>query len=80
MGVSSTGSQVFLKTDITGLELDKKEKISNELGDINTQIERLEKLLASDFGKKAPPQVILKESEKLEFYKQAAKKLHDQLD
>jgi valyl-tRNA synthetase len=80
MGVSSTGSQVFLKTDITGLELDRKEKISNELGDINTQIERLEKLLASDFGKKAPPQVILKENEKLEFYKQAAKKLHDQLD
>jgi valyl-tRNA synthetase len=71
---------VFLKTDITGLELDKKEKISNELGDINTQIERLKKLLASDFGKKAPPQVVLKEREKLETYKQAAKKLHDQLD
>ncbi len=79
LSVPSTGSQVFLKTNLNILGTGKKEKIISELKDINLQTERLEKLLASDFSNKAPVQVVQKEKEKLEAYKLAAKKLQDQL-
>jgi len=54
-------------------------KIIMDLDKIESQIRRLNNLLASEFGKKAPHHVIEKEKEKLFAYQQAAKKLKKQM-
>jgi len=46
---------------------------------VNSQIERLEKLLASDFAAKAPPAVVEKERAKLKDYLESREKLAAQL-
>ena len=79
ISVPSTGSLVFLITEDVGSDKDSAEKLHKELTETNSQIERLEKLLASDFATKAPAQVVQKEREKLETSMQTAKILKDQL-
>ena len=58
---------------------DEKARLEKELKETESHIERLEKLLASDFANKAPTQVVGKEREKLASYKETAEKIKAQL-
>jgi valyl-tRNA synthetase len=55
------------------------ERLSKELIETNNQIKRLDKLLTSDFGSKAPPVVVEKERIRLTQFKETAQKLEQQL-
>ena len=57
----------------------ERTRLMKELAETRSQIERLEKLLGSDFAKKAPVPVVTKEREKLDAYKETAKKIKAQL-
>jgi valyl-tRNA synthetase len=57
-----------------------KGRLEKELKETEFHIERLEKLLSSDFAGKAPPPVVAKEREKLAAYKETAKKLKSQFE
>ena len=59
-----------------GLERSRLEK---ELIEATAQINRLEKLLTSDFSVKAPPSVVQKERDKLSGFKETAAKLSAQI-
>jgi valyl-tRNA synthetase len=54
-------------------------RLSNEQKQVVNQIERLEKLLASDFAKKAPEAVVAKERERLTEFQQVASNIANQL-
>jgi valyl-tRNA synthetase len=58
---------------------EEKTRLEKELKEAESHIERLEKLLGSDFAKKAPAAVVQKEQEKLAGYKETAEKLKAQL-
>ena len=57
----------------------ERSRMEKEMADIESQIVRLEKLLSSDFAKKAPEGVIQKERERLKDYLEMADKLRSQL-
>ena len=57
----------------------ERARLDKELAEAESQIARLEKLLASDFAKKAPEAVVTKEREKLAAYKETAEKIRAQL-
>jgi valyl-tRNA synthetase len=54
-------------------------RLRKELAETQVQIERLEKLLGSDFGSKAPAAVVQKERERLAAFQETAGKLKAQL-
>ena len=54
-------------------------RLEKELKEAQSHIERLEKLLAGDFANKAPAQLVQKERDKLEGYKETADKIRAQL-
>jgi valyl-tRNA synthetase len=56
-----------------------KSRLEKELKEAESHIERLEKLLASDFANKAPAALVQKEREKLAGYKDTAEKIKAQL-
>jgi len=58
---------------------EERRRFKKELSDIQVQIDRLEKLLESDFASKAPAPVVQKEREKLAEFQQTAEKLRAQL-
>ncbi len=58
---------------------EERARLTKELAESEAQIARLEKLLASDFAAKAPPQVVQKEREKLLLYQETAAKIRAQL-
>jgi valyl-tRNA synthetase len=58
---------------------EQRKRLEKELADIQLQIDRLDKLLGSDFANKAPAQVVQKEREKLAAFQDTAGKLHTQL-
>jgi valyl-tRNA synthetase len=57
----------------------EKSRLEKELKEAESHIERLEKLLSSDFANKAPAPVVAKEREKLAGYKETAEKIKAQL-
>jgi valyl-tRNA synthetase len=57
----------------------ERTRLSKELSEAQSQVDRLEKLLSSDFASKAPAPVVAKEREKLAAYKETAEKLKAQL-
>ena len=57
----------------------ERARLEKELAEAESQVARLEKLLASDFAKKAPEAVVSKEREKLASYKETAEKIKAQL-
>jgi len=59
---------------------EEKTRISQEITEVNEQIQRLKKLLASPFANKAPENVVNNEKEKLAGFSDKAKKLAAQLD
>ena len=58
---------------------EQRKRLEKELADIQIQIDRLEKLLGSDFANKAPAQVVQKERERLAAFQDTAGKLRAQL-
>ncbi|WP_345321958.1 hypothetical protein [Candidatus Villigracilis proximus] len=56
-----------------------KPRLEKELKEAQSHIERLEKLLSSDFANKAPAALVAKEAEKLAAYKDTAEKIKAQL-
>ncbi len=73
------GIEVFLPlSELVDLSAEKA-RLEKELEEVKSQITRLEKLLAGDFARKAPPPLVEKEREKLTAYKESAKKLKSQL-
>ena len=70
---------VYLKLE-DSVSLDEMlNKLAKELDTTKSQIKRLETLLASDFGEKAPPQIVENERIKLETFKLTAQKIKDQM-
>ncbi|MDP2994208.1 MAG: class I tRNA ligase family protein, partial [Anaerolineales bacterium] len=62
------------------LDLDEeRNRLQKELAESQVQIDRLEKLLGSDFANKAPAPVIQKERERLAAFKETSEKLRTQL-
>ena len=58
---------------------EEKTRLEKELKEAESHIERLEKLLGSDFANKAPAAVVQKERDKLSVYKDTAEKIKAQL-
>jgi valyl-tRNA synthetase len=58
---------------------EERSRLEKELKEAESHIERLEKLLSSDFANKAPAPVVAKEREKLAGYKETAEKIKSQL-
>lgn len=58
---------------------EEKSRLEKELKEAESHIERLEKLLASDFANKAPAALVQKERDKLAGYKDTAEKIKAQL-
>jgi valyl-tRNA synthetase len=77
--IAATGSMIFLHTEEAVVDENLRNKLEKELAEANSQIQRLEKLLASDFAKKAPAKVVENERAKLETYRQTVEKLTKQL-
>lgn len=59
---------------------EEKARLSKELAETESHIQRLEALLSGPFAQKAPPPVVQKENEKLAAYKDTAAKLKAQLE
>jgi valyl-tRNA synthetase len=57
----------------------ERARLEKELQEARGHIERLEKLLASDFATKAPPALVQKERDKLAAYRETAEKIAAQL-
>ena len=58
---------------------EERARLNKELAEAESQIERLDKLLGSDFANKAPAQLVQKERDKLTTYKETAEKIKAQL-
>jgi valyl-tRNA synthetase len=58
---------------------EERSRLEKELREAESHIERLEKLLASDFANKAPAALVQKERDKLAGYKDTAEKIKAQL-
>ena len=75
----TSGCQIFIPmADLVDPEQEKA-RLTKEQSDTTNQIQRLETLLSSDFGSKAPPQVVEKERLRLAAFKETAIKLEQQL-
>jgi valyl-tRNA synthetase len=74
-----SGLEIFLDLAEKVDSAEDAERLEKEVGVITSQIDRLEKLLASDFAAKAPPAVVEKERSKLEEYTETRDKLKAQL-
>ena len=59
---------------------EERNRLQKDLAEIQVQIDRLEKLLNSDFSNKAPAQVVEKERVKLAGFKDTADKLRTQMN
>ncbi len=57
----------------------ERDRLEKELAEAQSQISRLEKLLASPFAQKAPADVVEKEQEKLDSYQEMAERIRQQL-
>ena len=57
----------------------ERARLEKELKEARSHVERLEKLLSSDFASKAPPTLVQKEREKLESHRKTAEKIEAQL-
>jgi valyl-tRNA synthetase len=58
----------------------ERERLEKELSEAESQIARLEKLLASPFAQKAPAEVVAKERERLGNYRETVQKIREQIN
>ncbi len=73
------GVEIFLPMEGVIDPEAERARLEKELAEVETQIERLEKLLASPFAQRAPAPVVDKEREKLAAYQETAEKLREQI-
>ncbi len=74
-----SGIEIYLPlSELVDLDAEKA-RLEKELSTIEGEIKRLENLLASPFGQKAPAAVVEKERQKLEGYKETAQKIKQQV-
>ncbi len=71
--------EIYLNLSAKGENELDRERLEKELAEAESQIARLEKLLASPFAQKAPEKVVQTEREKLEGYQASAQKLRASL-
>ncbi|MFN8402820.1 MAG: class I tRNA ligase family protein [Anaerolineales bacterium] len=71
--------EIFLPLAELGNPMEDKSRLEKELKEAESHIERLEKLLSSDFANKAPAALVQKERDKLAGYKDTAEKIKAQL-
>ena len=71
--------EIYLDLNAGGDSEADHERLEKELAEAESQIERLEKLLASPFTQKAPEKVVQAEREKLESFRASAAKLRERL-
>ena len=57
----------------------ERERLGKEQQEVNTQIERITRLLGSDFANKAPANVVQKERDRLADFQARAEKLREQI-
>jgi len=74
-----TPVEIYILSAELGASPEERARLEKELQEAESQIERLEKLLSSDFANKAPAALVQKEREKLEGYKDTAEKIKAQL-
>ncbi len=75
-----SGLEIYLPlSELVDMDAEKA-RMKKELSTIEGEINRLENLLAGPFGQKAPASVVEKERQKLESYKETAKKIKQQLN
>ena len=74
-----TVMNLSMNISVGTVSLSAKLRLEKELTETEGQIARLEKLLGSDFAKKAPAAVVQKECERLAAYQETAEKLKAQL-
>jgi valyl-tRNA synthetase len=79
VSIVTSGVEIYLPLADLIDPVAELERLSKELDETNGQIERLDKLLSSDFGSKAPPAVVEKERIRLAQFKETAQKLEQQL-
>jgi len=71
--------EVFVQLEDAKDDAAEEERLRKELAELQSQIARLEGLLASPFAQKAPEKIVQAEREKLETYKVSAEKLRARL-
>jgi valyl-tRNA synthetase len=71
--------EIYFPASEWGISPKERVRIQKELTESQVQINRLEKLLGSDFASKAPGPVVQKERERLAAFKETAEKLRSQL-
>jgi len=71
--------EIFLELSNESDDEADRERLAKELSEVESQIKRLEALLASPFAQKAPEKVVNAEREKLADYKVTAQKLRERL-
>jgi valyl-tRNA synthetase len=75
-----TGVEIYLPlAGMVDMAAEKK-RLENEYKEANSHVQRLQKLLDGPFAQKAPPQVVEKEREKLDTFKETADKLRQQIE
>ncbi len=80
VALTVSGVEIYLPlAGLVDLQAEKA-RLSGELKEIESQIQRLEALLASPFGQKAPPPVVDKERQKLVSYQETAARLREQIE
>jgi len=72
--------EIYFPASEWGISPKERARIQKELDESRVQVDRLEKLLASDFASKAPAPVIQKERERLAAFNETAGKLKAQLE
>jgi valyl-tRNA synthetase len=73
------GVEVFIPAPIKADGALDRTRQEQDLHEAESQIERLEKLLSSDFAKRAPAALVEKERDKLRSFQETAGKLRNQL-
>jgi valyl-tRNA synthetase len=74
-----SGIEIYLPLEGVVDQAAEQERMQAELAETEAQIKRLEDLLSSPFGQKAPAAVIDKERQRLDTFKETAEKLRQQL-
>jgi len=78
--LSSSGMVVFLQLEGLANIEDKLNNLKKELTSIESQINRIEILLSSEFALKAPVEIVEKEKQKLAVFNETADKIKEQLN
>jgi valyl-tRNA synthetase len=71
--------EIYFSASEWGISPKERVRIQKEISESQVQIDRLEKLLGSDFANKAPAAVVQKERERLAAFQEMAAKLKTQL-